>query len=292
MYNRQSYDGTAKVVLQCHDDRKDEEFGKSEVVTIKYSYPLKILIPEHVGNGTCRWIYPLTFGGGLVGGDKVTMEIDVQDGCCGLLTTQESTKIYHCEGEKETTQAFRFTVRDEALLCVLPDYVVCYKDAVYTQTQELRMCATSNLVYLDWLTSGRLALHEDWQFNKYLNRTEILVDGSLVFKDQVLMQDSPYLTIHQSMKNYKAIGTCVLLGNKLKDICNELNKSLAPKKQFGQKYDADRVCSVSVITDKCGLSGLYIRFMATSTSAAFSIIQQIVSPLLPILGADPFEYKY
>ncbi|XP_021377032.1 urease accessory protein D-like [Mizuhopecten yessoensis] len=213
MFPPSSQEPTARVVLQEQGRRKGEEFGLSEAVTIKYSYPMKILVPEHIGNGTCRWIFPVTFGGGLVGGDKVSMEIDIQDGCCGLLTSQEATKVYHCEDVKETTQSFKYTVGKEALLCVLPDYIVCYKDAAYKQTQEIQLCNTANVVYLDWLTAGRIARNEEWQFSRYFNRTEIKVDGALIFKDQVLMQDSPYITVHQSMKNYKVLGTCVLLGN-------------------------------------------------------------------------------
>ncbi|XP_033751308.1 urease accessory protein D-like [Pecten maximus] len=289
---RQPQEPTAKVVLQEQGRRKGEEFGLSEAVTIKYTYPMKILVPEHVGNGTCRWIFPITFGGGLVGGDKVSMEIDIQDGCCGLLTSQEATKVYHCEDGKQTSQSFVYTVGEEALLCVLPDYVVCYKDAAYTQIQEIQLCSTANVVFLDWMTAGRVARNEEWEFNRYLNRTEIKVDGKLIFKDQVVMQDSPYLTIHQSMKDYQVIGTCVLLGSKLQDICVNLQKTLCPKKKFGEKYNTDTVCSASPITDKYGISGLYIRFMTRTTTAAYAVISDIVQPLLPILGADPFHNKY
>lgn len=282
---------TAKVVLQAQGRRKGEEFGLSEAVTINYTYPMKILVPEHVGNGTCRWIFPITFGGGLVGGDKVSMEIDIEDGCCGLLTSQEATKVYHCEDDRQTSQSFVYTVGNEALLCVLPDYIVCYKDAAYTQTQEINLCRSGNVVYLDWLTAGRVARNEEWEFNRYLNKTQIKVDGELIFKDQVLMQDSPYLTIHQSMKNYKVLGTCVILGSKLKDICADLQISLCPKKKFGEKYNTDTVCCISPI-NKLGMSGIYIRFMTRTTTEAYEVISDIVNPLLPKLGADPFNNKY
>ncbi|XP_060064529.1 uncharacterized protein LOC132544894 [Ylistrum balloti] len=290
--SKQSQGPTAKVVLEAQVEKKGEQFKLSEAVTIEYRYPMKILVPEHIGNKTCRWIFPITFGGGLVGGDKVSMEIDIQDGCCGLLTSQEATKVYHCEDGRQTTQSFVYSVGKEALLCVLPDYLVCYKDATYTQTQEIQLCNTANVVYLDWLTAGRVARNEEWEFSRYLNRTEIKVDGKLIFKDQVLMQDSPYLTIHQSMKKYKVTGTCVILGNKLQDICAHLQKTLTPKKQFGEEYDTDTMCSVSPITNKVGISGLYIRFMTINTTAAFAVISDIVQPLLPILGADPFHNKY
>ena len=54
---------------------------------------MKILIPDHVVAGPCKWIYPITFGGGLVGGDSMKLDIHIGEGCCALLTSQESTKV-------------------------------------------------------------------------------------------------------------------------------------------------------------------------------------------------------
>ena len=51
------------------------------------------MVPTHASSNNCKWIYPITFGGGLVGGDRIDMNIHVKRGCCALLTGQESTKV-------------------------------------------------------------------------------------------------------------------------------------------------------------------------------------------------------
>lgn len=44
-------------------------------------------------------------------------------------------QVYHCEDDLLTTQKMNYVVGDNSLLCVLPDYCVCYKDANFLQTQ-------------------------------------------------------------------------------------------------------------------------------------------------------------
>ncbi|KAK3104566.1 hypothetical protein FSP39_005088 [Pinctada imbricata] len=175
---------------------------ENRLYTIENSI-LKFLLPTHTGSSNCRWIFPITYGGGLVGGDTVEVKMEVRDGCCCLLTSQESTKIYHCEDEQVSCQTLRGKVGEGALLCVLPDYVVCYKEARYKQTQVFELTRTSNLVYLDWLTSGRMARQESWEFTSYHNNIDIMVDGELILRDNMELRDRPLLPMKEAMKNFQ-----------------------------------------------------------------------------------------
>ncbi|MCO5573076.1 hypothetical protein L7F22_026841 [Adiantum nelumboides] len=109
-------------------------------------------------------LYVVGYGGGLVSGDTVSLDIDVGSHCTLLLLTQGSTKVFkqrfsrgRIDGGGGTSQTFRLLVRRWATLIVLPDPVTCFKRAVYDQTQrfDLRCAATSSLVLLDWFTPGR-----------------------------------------------------------------------------------------------------------------------------------------
>ncbi|RUS70764.1 hypothetical protein EGW08_021466 [Elysia chlorotica] len=147
-------------------NNKDSPFLSAEVVSLSHTYPFRFMVPEKCAKSPCRWIYPLTFGGGLVGGDNVEASVVVGERCACVITTQESTKVYHCRHSAATIQRLNFSVGDRALLCVLPDPVVCFKGANFQQTQIVEMSATSNLVFLDWMLSGRNALLESWSFQR------------------------------------------------------------------------------------------------------------------------------
>ena len=47
----------------------------------------------------------------------------------------ELFQIYHCRENLESTQTLNCHIEDEALLCVMPDPVVCYRDAIFSQKQ-------------------------------------------------------------------------------------------------------------------------------------------------------------
>ena len=56
-------------------------------------HQLKLLCPALASSSNCQWLYPITFGGGLVEGDNITLEVETGPGCCVLVTTQSSTKV-------------------------------------------------------------------------------------------------------------------------------------------------------------------------------------------------------
>jgi len=42
---------------------------------------------------SCQWLYIITFGGGLVEGDNVAVDVKVEEQCTVVVTTQASTKV-------------------------------------------------------------------------------------------------------------------------------------------------------------------------------------------------------
>lgn len=56
-------------------------------------FQFRFVVPENSTPGACQWIYPLAFGGGLVGGDAVASTIKLGAGCAAVLSSQDSTKV-------------------------------------------------------------------------------------------------------------------------------------------------------------------------------------------------------
>src|SRR6185436_20614305 len=81
------------------------------------SSPVKLFTTRAVG-GAC-WVYAATLGGGLVGGDRIRMTIDVGADARALLTTQASTKVYR--SLRPASQHISARIADDALLAVVPD---------------------------------------------------------------------------------------------------------------------------------------------------------------------------
>ncbi|XP_059145620.1 uncharacterized protein LOC131932735 [Physella acuta] len=288
--------GEGYIELEAVRRRTDDKipFYKSEVMTIKHSYPFRFLVPEHATPGPCKWIYPMTYGGGLVGGDKITATIKVGAGCAAVVCSQESTKVYHCNMSHETVQNFNYSLGESALLCVLPDPTVCYRDANFCQKQVIHMTSTSSLVFLDWMLGGRQALEEFWCFKRFNNCTEIYVGEELIVRDSTDLEDTPIKTVAQAMENFQVYGTCIILGEGLSFLVESLINIYGRKRDLGEQINRD--CVVSISETKYTVSGetiegCYLRFLATDMKHASRVIHDISNPLQHLLGGDPFERK-
>lgn len=294
---KQPCNGSGYLKLEAVRDKprsNGDGFFSAEVVSLSHTYPFRFMIPENCTHSPCRWIYPVSFGGGLVGGDSVKATVVVGDHCACLVTSQESTKVYHCQHSGKTRQHLVYSVGDSAILCVLPDPTVCFKGANFHQTQVIEMSPSSNLVFLDWALSGRNALAESWSFQRYLNHIEVRFSGEVVLREITDLEDSPYKSVAEGMGNFQVCGMCIALGDKLAYLCDSLQNKYGRKKDLGERTSQEIVVSVSQVSYTVQgetISGCYLRFLGSSTEKVSHVIREITSPLLSLLGADPFENK-
>lgn len=278
------------------NEKIQHQYQNAAVTTLKNSYPLKLMVPSKASNSNCVWVYPITFGGGMVSGDRIEMDFHVKTSCALLVTGQESTKVYHCEDNLSTHLTTSGRIDKGGLLCVLSDPVVCYKDSYFNQSQEFRLNSEGNLVYLDWLLGGRVALGEMWHLRSYHNKTDVLIDDILMYRDNYHLCDSGSVSVKQTMRSMQVLGCCIILGNKMRSIATNLHKLFGKKHNIGEKFEEDLLHSVSPLQYKVGekiVTGLYIRFMAASTKRAYDgVISHVVKELEPVIGGNPFENKY
>ncbi|KAJ1020394.1 hypothetical protein NDA13_005713 [Ustilago tritici] len=166
-------------------------------------------------------MYILGYGGGLVSGDSVDLDVDVGSGCSLLILTQGSTKVFKTRnsrptqgvstaalprtseqragegvgGEMVTRQTSRFLIRKNATLVLLPDPVTCFASARYDQTQrfDLRDRNTSSLIMLDWITPGRTCVSPTRSASNAAKLNHL---------DAHTPSPSPYTNPAREMKNY------------------------------------------------------------------------------------------
>lgn len=148
---------------------------------LSYSYPLKLQspIPAPSSLRGLRVVYVLSYGGGLVSGDRVWISVLVEADASLVVLTQGTTKVFKRRPRGRlsslahpspalradpsphrldtTTQTLITRLLPRAALYLLPSPTVCFSRSRYTQRQrfELPTEGTATLVLLDWFTSGR-----------------------------------------------------------------------------------------------------------------------------------------
>ncbi|CRK48309.1 hypothetical protein BN1723_007951 [Verticillium longisporum] len=152
--------------------------GQPGFESITYQYPLKLISPSLTAGEKSALVFLLSYGGGLVGGDHVHLEILVRPDARLSIVTQGHTKIFKAASKTIVTrQALRARIGARAGLCLLPDPVQPFDDSVYEQTQLFTLAPTASLCLLDWVTQGRSARGEDWGFARWKGRNEIWLGG-------------------------------------------------------------------------------------------------------------------
>ncbi|KAG8842810.1 hypothetical protein FRB91_003909 [Serendipita sp. 411] len=181
---------------------------------LSYTYPLKLLSPRQTTAARdeaaqrVAILYNLTYGGGLIGGDRVELSLNIKPDAKLVLLTQGSTKVFpsrptprlssgtvqSTEGiQRHTIQRLAATVASSAFLVMLPDPVTPFRGASYSQTQVFRLAAPSStktggsLLLLDWFTSGRMSRGEEWQFDRYRSVNEVWIGDRQVACDALLL---------------------------------------------------------------------------------------------------------
>ncbi|XP_014670075.1 PREDICTED: urease accessory protein D-like, partial [Priapulus caudatus] len=175
------------------------------------------------------------------------------------------------------------------MLSILPDPVVCFADANYSQTQVIELTPSSNLVLLDWLTAGRIALGENWALKKLCSSSKIYIDNVLIVNESVTLSDTPTLTLRESMGEYKALAFCVILGPELAELWRKVLKDLGAVQAYGSKPNPAMFKSASPLcpTAHAEPIGCVVRICASSTAMVYTALQDILQPLFPVLGANP-----
>jgi urease accessory protein len=160
--------------------------GRTVVTRSSASSPLKFLTP-HTRGMSSAWIVTSTYGGGLLGGDAISLNLVAGPGTRCVLGTQASTKVYRSGGGATSRQALHAVIDTGAVLISAPDPIVCYAGSRYEQSQRFDLARGAGLVMIDSLTSGRRARGERWAFERYQSRTEVNFDDRCVFRDAVAL---------------------------------------------------------------------------------------------------------
>ncbi|EOX96869.1 Urease accessory protein D isoform 1 [Theobroma cacao] len=282
--------------------------GKSTVTRSFSKYPLKFIIPRKVGPSETDavWIYSVTYGGGIVSGDSISVEFTIGDGCTAVLTTQASTKVYKSLGSKCSEQVLEARIGSGALFAVIPDPVTCFSTARYSQKQVFRVASDSSLVIVDWFTSGRHESGEKWDFELYRSANHIFSEGNQpVFLDTVLLEKSSPANIAERMHGYQVIAMVIIYGPKLKLVQDQVQENVKrmmsqqlhiPSTSLGHhaKTNSDNCLTRPAFIASCSVFGpkgigVVVRIASTTTESVYRFLQHQLAGMEPLVGVPPYH---
>jgi urease accessory protein len=254
--------------------------GRSVVTRAHATSPLRLLTPQNHGSGA--WVYMSSYGGGLVDGDRIALDVEIGAGATAFLSTQASTKVYR--SALGTSSEMRARIAEKALLTVMPDPVVCFAASRYRQTQSFDLSADGGLVLVDWVSSGRLASGERWAFDEYVARLRACVDGRVVLHDALALRGADG-DLRDRLGRFNALAVVLILGVRLRERAAEVVARVAhtPVRRRPEQLAA---------ATPVGECGCLVRVAGTSVEQTARAVREYLEFLPGLLGDDPWARKW
>jgi urease accessory protein len=240
--------------------------------------PVRLLTPRNHGN--FAWVFLANLGGGLVDGDRLAVEVDVGEDASALLSTQASTKVYR--SARGCSQVLQGRVASGGVLAILPDPVVCFAGARYTQSVDVTMAPAASVVLLDGYTCGRSARGERWEFARYASRTRVIRGGGSAVIDATRLDGEPG-SIAERMGRFDVLLTLLAIGPRvarLREALLECGETPTP--------GAPTIAAASPV----GSDGAILRVAAERLQGAMRVLRPILGALAATVGDDPFARKW
>lgn len=158
--------------------------GKSAVTESYFTSPLKIGTPRAKDRLN---VVLMMASAGVLKGDSFHYNITCDADTKALLTEQSYTKIFDTgDGKAEKIQTI--TVEEHASLYYRPSAVIPFAGSTYDGNMEVCLKESSEFIYADIVTVGRVGMGERFQFSKYRSRVCVFVEGIPVWLDHCLLE--------------------------------------------------------------------------------------------------------
>jgi urease accessory protein len=254
--------------------------GRSVVTRAFATSPLRLLTPRN--HGPAAWVYTSSYGGGLVGGDRIGVNVDVGPGAMAFLSTQASTKVYR--STSGTSAELHGRVSTGGLLAIVPDPVVCFAASTYRQVQSFDVAAGGGLVLVDWVISGRHASGECWAFDEYASRLRVRLDGTLALYDAVALRAGDG-NLRDRLGRFNVLATMLMLGTPLRAHAAEVAAHIA-------RMPVERRPERLIAAAPAGADGHLFRLAGTSFEPIAAMVRNYLGFLPRLLGDDPWARKW
>jgi urease accessory protein len=225
------------------------------------------------------------------------------------VNTQGSTKVFKTRtgqrafnrkpliplGDSTTNQNLDVRVHSNGTIFLLPDPVTCFRSASYHQVQRFYLARNASAIILDWVTSGRQALGEQWAFAQYYSVNEIFVEGKRVARDATLLDGSgsdakslPIRTLTERLAPYLCYATVFLQGPTVQDVVTGLKAQYDNITVFKRSYPEDLIWSLSSFSE----TGAVIRIAGKETEGVKQWLRAALVGVEKIVGVDIYRRAF
>ncbi len=161
--------------------------GATQIIRNEMQAPLKVQRPFYPeGKEVCHSVI-LHTAGGVVGGDRLSMNFHLEPNARSLITTAAAGKIYRSSGQ-QSQQNIEIKVDAGANLEWLPQETIVFDGAIYRQDLRVELAPGAGILLWEILRFGRSARGEKFLSGEWRSHTEIWQQNRPLWIDRQLLK--------------------------------------------------------------------------------------------------------
>ncbi|NEX19224.1 urease accessory protein UreD [Thiorhodococcus mannitoliphagus] len=184
--------------------------SRTSLVERRHRGPLKVQRPFYPEGDVCH-LYLLHPPGGLVGGDRLHIKVEVEEGAAAMLTTPGAAKFYRSLGPSaEQHQVLR--ISDRASLEWLPQENILFPGANALLSTQIDLSATARFIGWEISCLGLPANRQRFESGRADLQLRIDRDGEPLLWDRLRVQGADDLDGSSSLRGMPVVGTLIATG--------------------------------------------------------------------------------
>lgn len=181
----------------------------TRLARLRQRAPLRVLFPKQPA-GDIPAAALVNIGGGLVAGDRLSVEVAVEAGAAALVTSQAAEKVYRSTGA-ETSVDTCLRVAAGGWLEWCPQATILFDRARLRRSLHLELAPSARAMLGEMLVLGRLASGERAGEGLLFDAIEVRRGGELVWVDRLRLEGSyaPVIEAAAGLGGDRALATFV-----------------------------------------------------------------------------------
>jgi urease accessory protein len=264
-------DGFLDLAFAWRDDR-------TVVTRSRWTVPLQIMAPLALDDRAAV-VTILNPTGGLVGGDRLVIDVEVEAGAHACLTTPSATRVYRTTGEV-SEQRVHLRVGRGATLEWVPDHTIPYAGSAFRQAIDVELADGAALVLIDAFSAGRVARGETWQFRRLESRVTIRDDRGPILHDRFRLDGGDGWDRLGFAESHPYFGSIVVVADGAPDsLVTALDRALAA------------VPDTIAATARLSRGGAVVRCLAADAPALTAVVEASWDAARRALGRPPLALR-
>ena len=230
--------------------------------------PWHLFPPIYLDDSGAAYTLLLNPSGGLVGGDRLSIDMTVGPEAHVLISTPSANRVYRSVSET-SVQNIDIRLDPGAILEWFPEHTIPFAGSRFWQSIHVQLAEGATVLLWDAIASGRIARGERWGFTSFENEIWITTAAGLSVKEQYMLKPADRLNGLGLAEEWDYVGSLFLIGDRVEtSVWTSLEPTLA---------EILETCPNQVLggVSRPAAPGLVVKLVARSAPALTSILDSL-----------------